>query len=109
MTTTTWRILWIPSRGASVRAAGPPRRVTPPVAAAAATAAATSVRASAADLRKQRQFGLALAAQHLERHLDARDAARLRERSRLRPHRLRRQDPAAVALRGVDADEVQVA
>src|SRR5260221_2054019 len=58
--------------------------------------------------REQRQVRFALAAQQREVDLDAADAARIRERDRLRLQFLRCQDPATRALRGVLADEAEV-
>src|SRR5438270_10798577 len=59
--------------------------------------------------RKQCQVRLTLATQHGQVDLDTADAARLRERDRLRLDRLRGEDPAAARLRRVLADEAQVA
>src|SRR5437764_12207612 len=58
---------------------------------------------------EEREIRLALAAQQREIDLDAADAARLRERDRLRFQLLRGQDAAAGALRRILADEPQVA
>ena len=55
--------------------------------------------------REERQVGLALAAEQREVDLDAADAARLRERDRLRLDLLRGEDAAAAGLRRVLADE----
>ena len=60
-------------------------------------------------MREERQVGLALAAQELEVDLDAADAARLRQRDRLRREPLRREDATAGLLGRVDADEPEVA
>src|SRR4051794_29588410 len=58
--------------------------------------------------REERQVRLALAAQQREIDLDAADAARIRERNRLRLQLLRGEDAAARALRRVLADEAEV-
>src|SRR3954467_11744854 len=55
------------------------------------------------------QVRLALAAEQREVDLDAANAARLGERDGLRLQLLRREDPAAVALRRVLTDEAEVA
>ena len=55
------------------------------------------------------ELRLALAAEDSDVDLDAADAPRRGERDRLRLDRLRREHPAAVGLRRVRADEVQVA
>ena len=49
---------------------------------------------------EERQVGLALAAEQREIDLDTADAARLRERDRLRLQLLRGEDPAAAAFAG---------
>src|SRR5512141_2272376 len=58
---------------------------------------------------EERQVGLALAAEQREVDLDAADAARLRQGDRLRLEALRREDAATCALRGVRADEPEIA
>ena len=58
---------------------------------------------------EQRQVRLALAAQEREIDLDAADPPGLRERDRLRLQLLRREDAAAPCLRGIGADEAEVA
>src|SRR3954469_18047756 len=59
--------------------------------------------------REQREVRLALAAQHGQGDLDARDPARLRQHPRLRLDRLRRQDAATRTHRRVEPDPLEVA
>src|SRR3954453_14958441 len=59
--------------------------------------------------REQREVRLALAAQHGQVDLDARDPARLPQPPRLRLDRLRRQDAATRTHRRVEPDPLEVA
>src|SRR5262245_2078212 len=68
-----------------------------------------SLRRAPRRLPKQRELGLALAAEYGEVDLDAADVARLGERDRLRLDRLRREHATAAGLRRVGADEAEVA
>ena len=58
---------------------------------------------------KQRQLGLALAAEHREVDPDARDPTRLGERGRLRLELLGRQDASTARQGGIEPDPLQVA
>ena len=89
------------------RRGGPPRRPAPVTAATAQPAG--GARPVTALCREQRQVGLALAAQHGEVDLDARDPARLGQHPRLRLDRLRGEDAAARAHRRVAPDALEVA
>ena len=59
--------------------------------------------------RRTGQLGLALAAQHLDVHLDAVDPARGRQHARLGLDHLATSTPRQEAMRGVEADALQVA